>query len=757
MKVIIFFRNLFSLILILAVIVSFSAVSVDAAETAEVSIVVYLNEWPAVLPVPDPNVPDPNVPVIIQDPNVVIQDPNVVIQDPNVVILDPNIVILDPNIPVEVDNDAPVEVDNPDIIKKTSSKDWYDELDCFIKSATADYRALANELIDCNCSMDDVHEVVMIVSGPGLDEPKEINLFKYSWPVRYVRYNLELPANVELNFQAEARNEAGEIIFKGSRIITLAPDQNSKLVMALPCVCSRDGNYLPEISLQVNDAWFFPGEEVPIEIVVSDDSNEIDCDVSHDGPMGELLKQGWSVDLDGCSMQINTVLLTDNSSDYNDTITVKVDDGDGGIAEAGISLDIKIPYLFLAQKSICLNETLQLKVEGQGYSYSSDYRDLTNQCSWLSNNNSLITVDPNGLAMGLSGGLANIGFTLGIFEATDDIVVIDLVKLDEGIIATDSIQMVFNPHTKKLNIVFTKFIEDTEGNIQRELWFSSVGVEGTDLSIIGYCYGKSRLYDSPISIAVALDTNQPAVAYWDASHDLSFAQLKDNVWEKELVSTYGGGCSLAFDPTDNNPAIAFNSTGDYNLYYAKKGSSGWNVGNLNWCDAELECLRFHPVTKKRYISYKDWYGYCGRGLHFTGATYGALVDSGDVGEGNCFAFDSLGYPHISYFDGHNNHLKHAYWDGTEWVKEVIDENYGYKTSIVISTDDKIYICYTASGANLKLAYYNGSEWSTEILFYSDHYLVGRWSSLALDDEDKLNIVFIAGGKVLLATDYQPGN
>ncbi|MGW8257496.1 MAG: hypothetical protein ACWGMZ_08430, partial [Thermoguttaceae bacterium] len=82
------------------------------------------------------------------------------------------------------------------------------------------------------------------------------------------------------------------------------------------------------------------------------------------------------------------------------------------------------------------------------------------------------------------------------------------------------------------------------------------------------------------------------------------------------------------------------------------------------------------------------------------------------------ALDSLGRAHISYYDGWNGNLKHAYYNGSSWSTETVDTGHvGYASSLALDALDRPHISYCKPGSFgvLKYAAYDGSSWSTEVV------------------------------------------
>ena len=111
-----------------------------------------------------------------------------------------------------------------------------------------------------------------------------------------------------------------------------------------------------------------------------------------------------------------------------------------------------------------------------------------------------------------------------------------------------------------------------------------------------------------------------------------------------------------------------------------------------------------------------------------------------VGQYAALAVDSDDNSHISYYDETNGDLKYAYYNGSQWIIQTIDSggDVGQYTSIVIhetdADDDLPRISYyDVTNTNLKNAYFTGTQWVVETIDNTGD--VGKFSSLALDNDD----------------------
>ena len=117
-------------------------------------------------------------------------------------------------------------------------------------------------------------------------------------------------------------------------------------------------------------------------------------------------------------------------------------------------------------------------------------------------------------------------------------------------------------------------------------------------------------------------------------------------------------------------------------------------------------------------------------------------DSPGAGWYASLALDSHDLPHIAYYDSTNENLKYAYFDGTTWHIETVDSqrSVGYYASLALDSHDLPHIAYLDwTHADLKYAYFDGTNWHTETVDSQGY--VGEYASLTLDSHDLPHIAY----------------
>jgi hypothetical protein len=131
---------------------------------------------------------------------------------------------------------------------------------------------------------------------------------------------------------------------------------------------------------------------------------------------------------------------------------------------------------------------------------------------------------------------------------------------------------------------------------------------------------------------------------------------------------------------------------------------------------------------------------------------------GGGGDYNSIALDSLDNPHISYLDDSdpvNYILRHAFFDGRTWHKEIIDSgDVGWYSSIRVDSLDHIHISYRSDDPSysLKYAFFDGLNWHNSIVESG-----GYSTSIAIDGNNRPHISHVTGSNELKYVRYDGNN
>jgi hypothetical protein len=202
--------------------------------------------------------------------------------------------------------------------------------------------------------------------------------------------------------------------------------------------------------------------------------------------------------------------------------------------------------------------------------------------------------------------------------------------------------------------------------------------------------------------------------------------------------------SLALDSGDN-PHISYYDFMNDDLKYAAWTGSGWNIQTV---DSDGFVGRHTSIaldssdnphisySAENALNYASWNGT---------AWDIQTVDLGYLSF-TSLAFDKKGNPHISYFyvssGGHGAHLRYASWTGGSWSIEVVDSTgiVGEFTSLTLDAEDKPHISYyDALNGDLKYAWRDNSVWNIQTVDATGD--VGMFSSLVLDSSGVAHIAY----------------
>lgn len=109
------------------------------------------------------------------------------------------------------------------------------------------------------------------------------------------------------------------------------------------------------------------------------------------------------------------------------------------------------------------------------------------------------------------------------------------------------------------------------------------------------------------------------------------------------------------------------------------------------------------------------------------------------------ALDGAGLPHVSYCGNRIGTfiygLKYAYYDGSAWQIEMVDEDVspGWETSLALDALGHPHIAYHEAHEALRYAYYDGSTWDIQIVDSGGD--VGENASLELDSAGMPHIAY----------------
>jgi hypothetical protein len=246
------------------------------------------------------------------------------------------------------------------------------------------------------------------------------------------------------------------------------------------------------------------------------------------------------------------------------------------------------------------------------------------------------------------------------------------------------------------------------------------------------------------------DVDDPVIAYWNFwphpdAGALKIARWEDVNWTFEVVDNHTGGFTSMVLDSNGLPRLAYMDAlnpGDYpQLWFASKNLNGtWTYEPVDTNDS----LRYPSLaidTRDLYhISYEEL-GTELRYAHWNGTNWTIeIVDTeGVVGAWSSIKADKSGRPHIAYYDGTHGRVKYATKSYNSWNKTSIDYSKGMSISLDLDSQDRPHISYHSPEHNLKHAYWNGSAWNIEVVDNTTG--VGRLSSMKIDDHDDIHISY----------------
>jgi hypothetical protein len=277
------------------------------------------------------------------------------------------------------------------------------------------------------------------------------------------------------------------------------------------------------------------------------------------------------------------------------------------------------------------------------------------------------------------------------------------------------------------------------------------------------------------SISIALDDSDGIhISYYATdSFDLKYAYkaLNATTWMTRVIDadgTTGQYNAVAVDA--NKVHVVYGDITSGALKYATNTiaeTDSWDIETIDSsATGQVHASLAVDTARTIYIAYRSDTST----LKYVTGTAGAwstpvTVDSGGAISDTSIALNSDGKVYISYYLGGETKIKIATNVTGSWVVQLIEESFsasqGKHTSIVIDAHDDIFISYykeSTTFSALKAVVNIDGVWKDQTIEEAeDEKGIGKYSSLAIDQQGKLHIVYYVsdGSDLKYATESGP--
>jgi uncharacterized repeat protein (TIGR01451 family) len=275
-----------------------------------------------------------------------------------------------------------------------------------------------------------------------------------------------------------------------------------------------------------------------------------------------------------------------------------------------------------------------------------------------------------------------------------------------------------NPHIVYFQFPNLKYAYKTENGWINETIQTNTSSRGTG-------------YDPSISLD---SSNNPHVVYNDANSALKYAYRDQSGWHIETIANSDTSYTNII-MYNNTPRISFYNNGEETVKYAYKNGTNWVIESVAKSGGHWNSMALDSNGNPVITYHNDNSGGDLRCAFRVGPNNWSSVivdNSSHVGSWNSLVLDSTGNPHISYIL-QNVGVKYAYWNGLNWICELVDNSNAQSTKLVLDQSGNPRIVYwDMMNDILKFAYddYNSSKWSINVVNITGG--ASPWPSLVLD-------------------------
>jgi hypothetical protein len=254
-------------------------------------------------------------------------------------------------------------------------------------------------------------------------------------------------------------------------------------------------------------------------------------------------------------------------------------------------------------------------------------------------------------------------------------------------------------------------------------------------------------------------SDSPSIAYRSVHPHPDKGALMWTWWNgiewtfEKLENNTNAGAQMSLDlDSDELPRISYvkrlSVNDDRQLWFAEMETNGtWNLtlldsdGNLRYTSLAIDRRNWYHISYEELgeeLRYALWNG---------SAWNIEKADTGHVGAWSSIKVDRDGAPHIGYFDHVRKMVKYATKLNGIWDTSHVDDMRGPGTSLDLDSSGRPHISYQSRDYNLKHAWWNGSAWLNETV--DDNTTVGTYSSMKIDGNDDIHISYFDKARVMV--------